>query len=212
MTDSVIKLPHAPLRGDVSLEETISRRRSVRTYRIDALDLSAISQILWAAQGLTDGRRFRAVPSPGATYPLEVFLCAGERGVVANEAKTPLEPLEAGICRCDADSHSLTLHRPGDFRSDLAQAALNQEFIGEAPASIVICALYQRTATRYGARAQRYVHMEVGHAGQNTHLQAVALGLANVEVGAFRDEEVRIVLGVAGEVKTLYILPLGKPR
>ncbi len=54
--------------------------------------------------------------------------------------------------------------------------------------------------------------MEVGHAGQNTHLQAVALGLANVEVGAFRDEEVRIVLGVAGEVKTLYILPLGKPR
>jgi nitroreductase len=53
--------------------------------------------------------------------------------------------------------------------------------------------------------------MEVGHAGQNIHLQAVALGLATVEVGAFRDEEVREVLGLEEQIKPLYIMPVGKP-
>jgi len=211
MGQTIIKLSLPQLKGEVSLEETILRRRSVRRYRREPLDLSQLSQILWSAQGITGTRGFRAAPSAGATYPLEIFVFVGKRGIIASEAKQPPEELQAGIYHYEVDSHSLSLHTSGDLRPDLARAALDEEFIVKAPVDIVICALYHRTSYRYGSRGERYVHMEVGHVGENIHLQAVALGLATVEVGAFHDEEVRNVLGVDEQIKPLYIMPVGKP-
>jgi len=210
MRQTVIKLPSPQLKGKVSLEETILRRRAVRRYRREPIGLSQLSQILWSAQGITGTREFRAAPSAGATYPLEIFVFVGKQGVIASEAKQAPEELQAGIYHYEADSHSLSLHKPADLRPDLARATLDQEFIIEAPVDIVICALYHRTSYRYGRRGERYVHIEVGHVGENIHLQAVALGLATVEVGAFHDEEVRKVLGVEEQIKPLYIMPLGK--
>jgi len=211
MGQTIIKLSLPQLKGEVSLEETILRRRAVRRYRREPLDLSQLSQILWSAQGITGTRGFRAAPSAGATYPLEIFVFVGKRGIIASEAKQPPEELQAGIYHYEVDSHSLSLHTSGDLRPDLARAALDEEFIVKAPVDIVICALYHRTSYRYGSRGERYVHMEVGHVGENIHLQAVALGLATVEVGAFHDEEVRNVLGVDEQIKPLYIMPVGKP-
>jgi nitroreductase len=52
--------------------------------------------------------------------------------------------------------------------------------------------------------------MEVGHAGQNVYLQATALGLATVAVGAFNDEQVREVLRLEKQIKPLYIMPVGR--
>jgi SagB-type dehydrogenase family enzyme len=170
-----------------------------------------LSQILWSAQGITGTRGFKAAPSAGATYPLEIFVFVGKQGVIASEAKQAPEELQAGIYHYEADSHSLSLHKPADLRPSLARAALDQEFIIDAPVDIVICALYHRTSYRYGRRGERYVHIEVGHVGENIHLQAVALGLATVEVGAFHDEEVREVLEVEEQIKPLYIMPVGKP-
>jgi SagB-type dehydrogenase family enzyme len=210
MEQTIIKLPKPQLKGKVSLEETILKRRSVRRYRREPIVLSQLSQILWSAQGITGTREFRAAPSAGATYPLEIFVFVGKKGVIAGEAKQAPEELQAGIYHYEADSHSLSLHNPADLRPDLARAALDQEFIIEAPVDIVICALYHRTSYRYGRRGERYVHIEVGHVGENIHLQAVALGLATVEVGAFDDEDVRKVLGVEEQIKPLYIMPLGK--
>lgn len=203
MRQVVIKLPTPLLKGKVSLEEAITKRRSVRKYRPESLALFQLSQILWSAQGVTGGGRLRAAPSAGATYPLEVFAVIGKQAI---------EELETGIYHYEVDSHSLSLHKPGDFRIDLARAALDEGFIAVAPVDIVICALYTRTSYRYGRRGERYVHMEVGHVGQNIHLQAVALGLATVEVGAFDDEDVRKVLDVEEQIKPLYIMPIGKPR
>lgn len=198
-----IKLPPPLLKGNVSLEETISRRRSVRTYRADQLSLYQLSQVLWAAQGITDARKGnRAAPSAGATYPLEIFAVIGKGGV---------DGIAEGIYHYKFESHSLSLHRPGDLRSELSAAALGQRFITIAPASIIICALYQRTSQRYGTRAERYIQIEVGHVGQNIYLQARALGLATVAVGAFTDEEVWRSLEVEEQIKPLYIMPLGKP-
>jgi SagB-type dehydrogenase family enzyme len=211
MGQTIIKLPSPQLKGKVSLEETILRRRSVRRYRREPLDLPQLSQLLWSAQGITGTRGFRAAPSAGATYPLEIFVVVGKQGVIAREAKPAPEELQAGIYHYEAASHSLSLHKPADLRPDLARATLDQEFIIDAPVDIVICALYHRTSYRYGRRGERYVHMEVGHAGENIHLQAVALGLATVEVGAFHDEEVRTILGVEEQIKPLYIMPVGKP-
>ena len=89
--------------------------------------------------------------------------------------------------------------------------ALDEESIYQAPLDIVICAIYERTAMRYGERTERYVHMEVGHAGQNIYLQATALDLATVAIGAFYDEQVRQVLRLDKQYKPLYIMPIGKP-
>ncbi len=202
MANSQIHLPPSQ-KGSVSLEEAIARRRSVRHFAPKALSQLQLSQILWAAQGITDTRwKFRTVPSAGATYPLEIFVVCGGDGV---------DGIDGGIYHYSIDSHSLTLHYAGDVRPELARAALNQEFIYQAPVDIVICALYERTAMRYGDRGERYVHIEVGHAGQNIYLQATALGLATVAIGAFYDEQVRQVLQLGEQYETLYIMPVGRP-
>jgi len=198
-----IKLPPPQLKGKVSLEDTIAKRRSVRRYRSEPLTLSQLSQVLWCAQGITGAGKHRAAPSAGATYPLEIFVAVGKQTV---------EGLEAGIYHYEVDSHSLVCSQPGDLRLDLARAALDQGFIADAPIDIVICAIYPRTSYTYGRRGERYVHMEVGHVGENIHLQAVALGLATVEVGAFDDEEVRKVLRIEEQIKPLYIMPIGRPK
>jgi SagB-type dehydrogenase family enzyme len=200
---SEIKLPAPRERGEMSLEEAIARRRSVRRYGTESLSLSHLSQVLWAAQGLTDARGLRAAPSAGATYPLEVYVFVARGGV---------EGLEEGIYHYNANNHSLHLHKGGNLKEELAIAALDQEFIAQAPVDIVICALYERTSWRYRGRAERYVHMEVGHVGENIHLQAAALGLAVVMVGAFEDDGVRKLMGLEEEVRPLYIIPLAKPR
>ena len=210
MSQTVIKLPPPQLKGKVSLEEAIVRRRSVRRYRREPLDLCQLGQILWSAQGITASRGLRATPSAGATYPLDIFVVIGRQGVVVSGSKQTAQELQAGIYHYEVDSHSLILHKAADLRPDLARASLDQEFIIDAPVAVVICAIYHRTSQRYGRRGERYVHMEVGHAGENIHLQAVALGLATVEIGAFHDEEVMKVLGLEEQIKPLYIMPVGK--
>jgi SagB-type dehydrogenase family enzyme len=209
MSQTVIKLPPPQLKGKISIEEAIVRRRSVRRYCREPLALSQLSQILWSAQGIT-GRGLRATPSAGATYPLDIFVVIGKQGVIVSGSNQTAQELQAGVYHYEVDSHSLTLLKAADLRPDLARASLDQEFIINAPAVVVICAIYHRTSQRYGKRGERYVHMEVGHAGENIHLQAVALGLATVEVGAFHDEEVTKVLGLEERTKPLYIMPVGK--
>ena len=208
---AVMSLPAPQLEAKVSLEETIARRRSVCRYSRQPLDLSQLSQVLRSAQGITGSRRLRAVPSAGATYPLEVFVLVGRKGVAVREPKQPPAELQAGVYRYQVDSHSLFLQKTADLRPAPARACLDQEFIIDAPVDIVLCALHHRTSSRYGKRTERHVHMEIGHTGQNIHLQAVALGLATVEVAAFRDEEVSEVLGLDEQIKPLYMMPVGGP-
>ncbi len=199
----LIHLPSPSQKGGMPLAEAIARRRSVRDFIPQPISQLQLSQILWAAQGITDTRgEYRAVPSAGATYPLEIFVVCGIGGV---------EGIDAGIYHYDIDSHSLTLHYEGDVRLALAGAALGEEGIYEAPVGIVICAIFERTGLRYGGRGERYVHIEVGHAGQNIYLQATALGLATVAIGAFHDEQVNRVLRLDKQYKPLYIMPVGKP-
>lgn len=197
-----IHLPPPNQKNVMPLEEAIARRKSIRDFTSKPISQSQLSQILWAAQSTSDTSWDRTVPSAGATYPLEVFVVCGANCV---------EQIREGIYHYNADSHSLMLHHREDVRFELARAALDQEFIYEAPVDIVICAIYERTMRRYGTRGERYVHMEVGHAGQNIYLQATALGLGTVAVGAFHDESVREVLRLDRQYRPLYIMPVGKP-
>jgi SagB-type dehydrogenase family enzyme len=200
--EPAVKLPSPILRSKMSLEQSIDKRRSVRRFKNDPLTLEQISQLLWSAQGTTGTGGRRATPSAGATYPLEIFIVIGNNGV---------RTLAAGIYHYDVDNHSLSLHQRGDFQQKLADTALGQSFIARCPVDMVVCAIHPRTAYRYGHRGERYVHMEVGHVGENVALQAVALGLGTVMVGAFEDEEVRKALDLEEQIKPLYIIPVGKP-
>ena len=198
-----IYLPPPRQKGSIFLEEAIARRRSIRDFTPEPVSQSQLSQILWAAQGITDASlKLRSVPSAGATYPLEIFIACGENCV---------EGIDEGVYHYNINDHSLDLHYRGDVRPDIAGVALYQEFIYEAQVDIVICALFERTTRRYGNRGERYVHIEVGHAGQNIYLQATALGLATVAVGAFNDEQVRKVLRLNMQIKPLYSMPVGRP-
>ena len=138
MAEASIKLPPPTLKGKTSVEEAISKRRSVRNFRAQPLSLPQISQILGSAQGISGSGR--TIPSAGATYPLEIFIVAGEQTV---------ENLKAGIYHYEVASHSLSLHQNGDLRQKLAEAALGESFIATCPVDIVVCALFPRTTYIY---------------------------------------------------------------
>lgn len=197
-TPSVIVLPSPRLDGTISLEQAIAKRRSIRQYASTPLSLADLSQLCWAAQGKTDAEGRRAAPSAGALYPLDLYVIA--------ENVSGLEP---GIYRYGSRDHSLTLVRLGRVRKDLADAALSQEAVRQAPATLVLSATASRTTTKYGERGIRYIHMEAGHAAQNVALEAVALGLGSLTVGAFQDDEVNTILGLSKDQESLYLLPVG---
>lgn len=198
---SVLKLPSFKTEGNVALEKTLAQRRSVRDFRGAPVTLLELSQILWAAQGVTNSRGFRTAPSAGALYPLEVFVVAGR-----------VDGLTSGVYRYKPAGHELLRVFEGDRRGDLASSALNQSWVKDAPACIVIAAVFDRTTGKYRERGVRYVHMEAGHAAQNVCLQAVALGLGTVVVGAFQDREVKQVLHMLDSEEPLAIIPLGRIR
>ncbi len=197
------RLPAPSRQGTVSVEQAIAYRRSWRSFHPETLTQAQLSQILWAAQGITQPMdRLRSTPSAGGTYPLETLVVCGPDGV---------EGLGAGVYRFNNGNHSLTPRHQEDVRLALAQAASGHGFIGKAPVDIVISAVYRRTTARYQARGERYAHMEAGHASQNIYLPAIAIGLGTVAVGAFDDEMVREALKLDQLHTPLYIMPIGKP-
>lgn len=198
-TGNQISLPYPRFDSDYSLELALAKRRSIRDYSREPLKLQELSQLLWAAQGVTDPRGLRTAPSAGGLYPLEVYVVAGD-----------IEGLPEGAYKYIPNSHALTMVLEGDRRRDLCDAALGQSWVGNAPATIVITAVYERTTIKYGERGVRYVHIEVGHAAQNLCLQATALNLGAVTVGAFYDDRVKAILNLPDNEQPLYLIPVGR--
>ncbi|MEW6116142.1 MAG: SagB/ThcOx family dehydrogenase [Nitrospirota bacterium] len=197
----MVKLPEPRYDDAVSVEQALRVRRSIREYANDPLTLAEISQLLWAAQGITDPRGLRASPSAGALYPLEIYIAIGRA-----------TNLPRGIYKYRPQGHEIIKVKDGDRRDALYAAALRQSCVKNAAAVIVFSAVYERTERKYGERGSRYVHMEVGHAAQNIYLQAVSLHLGTVFVGAFEDNEVKKVMGMPYEEQPLGIMPLGRIR
>ena len=191
---ATLDLPPPRLDGDMSLEAAIAGRRSVRAFTETPLTLEQVGQLLWAAQGITDPRGLRAAPSAGALYPLELYVI-----------------LPDGLYHYQPDGHRLRQLGTEDLRSAVWEAGLRQDSLRAAPAVFLFTAVYTRTAARYGDRAPRYVHMEVGHAAQNLALQAAALGLGSVPIGAIEDARLKAALGLPADHEPLYLLPVGVP-
>ncbi len=197
-----ISLPTPAGKGDLSVEEAIATRRSVRSFADEPLTLEEIAQLLWAAVGVTaDGTSgpTRAAASAGGLYPVDVFIAVGDGG-----------ELDAGVYRYLWRDHEVEQVHAGDVRERLQLAAFGETGIEEAPATLILAADYTETARRYGERGvERYVHMDAGHTAQNVLLQARALGLGATPIGAFGDSAVKQLLRT--ELEPLYLIPVGRP-
>ena len=189
---TVINLPEPNKDSTMSLEQAITKRRSRRKFILKALTYEQIGQLCWAAQGQEAHSRYRTSPSAGATYPLKLLVV-----------------IRDGLFQYLPDKHSLEKLTDQDLRAELTLAAWGQKFIADAPLTLVFTAQFSRTTGRYGQRGIRYVYMEAGHAAQNVHLQAEALGLGSVAVGGFDDTSISKVLSLPDNLEPLYMVVVG---
>lgn len=190
----VLELPSPRTDGDVSLEEALEHRSSVREFTDAPLALADLGQLLWAAQGERGGGG-RTAPSAGGLFPLELYVAH-----------------EGGVYHYRPAGHEVALVSGRDVRGPLAVAGLDQRALRGAPAVVVIAGVQERSAVKYGDRAEPYVLIEAGHAAQNLLLQASVLGLGAVPTGAFRDGEVHRLLGLPAGTEPLYLIPAGHPE
>jgi len=190
-----IALPKPDRKGSVPLETAISARRSQRTFLKHPLTPQQTGQLAWSAQGLETPGGHRTAPSAGATYPLQLYVVNAD-----------------GLFLYLPDRHSLEEIKDKDLRAGLAGSAWGQDFIEAAPVTLVFAALFTRTTARYGERGVRYVYMEAGHAAENVQLQAQALNLGSVAVGAFDDASVRKVLSLPRNLDPVYMVVVGYCR
>ncbi len=194
-----VRLPEPLQDSNTSVEQALLKRRSTRTYRDGPLTLSQVSQLLWAAQGVTGRGGLRTAPSAGALYPLEIYVVAGN-----------VDGLPQGVYYYRLSGNDLIRMVNGDKRGRLCKAALGQSSVKNAAAVMVFSAVYERVTVKYGDRGIQYVHMEAGHAAQNVCLQAVSLDMGTVVIGAFHDEAVKEVLKMSDREQPLYIIPMGR--
>ncbi len=196
-----IALPTPRLDSKFSIERALHQRRSVREFRKQAISLAQLSQLLWAAQGITARGGLRAAPSAGALYPLEIYVLVGK-----------VDGLEEGVYRYEPHGHSLRRVVDEDRRPQMERAALGQDVVGDNAVLLAFASVDARTTGKYGERGLRYVEIEVGHAAENVMLQAQALGLACAVVGAFSDTQAAKVLELPRGERPLYLMPVGVPR
>jgi SagB-type dehydrogenase family enzyme len=191
--------------GGAPIWDTLRLRRSMRRFEELPLQEAALSQLLWVAQGITQaGRGFglRTAPSAGALYPVETY-------VVIHA----VEGIEPGVYHYAVEAHELDQLKTGDFRADVARAALDQEMAYRA--NLVFCwtGVFARSKWKYRQRAYRYVYLDAGHIAQNVALGAVALGLGSCQIAALYDDEANALLDVDGvEESVIYMTAVGRPR
>jgi len=188
-----VKLPPPRYESEVSIEKALLERRSIRSYKEEPLTLNELSQILWAAQGMTEPKKgLRTAPSPRAVYLLQVYVLPGN-----------VTDLPMGLFQYRPQGHELIKMADGDKKAELFKAA-GQAPIKNAPVALVIAGLSEKTQN------PAWMYLEAGHAAENVYLQAVSLKLGTVAMGGFKEDEVRKALSLPEKERVIYIMPIGK--
>jgi len=196
-----IPLPPPNYTG-IPLENAIAERRSIREFGSGEITLAELSQLLFSAQGITNKEKgFRAAPSAGALYPIELYIVASR-----------VENLRNGIYHYNVKEHSLELLKEGDFREELYNAS-HQQPVKDAAVVFIFTAVFERTKAKYGERGGRYIYIEAGHISQNILLEATSLNLASLPIGAFSDEELNSILEIDGKTESaIYLNLVGRKK
>lgn len=197
----IIKLPPPELKSNISLEEAIVKRRSIRNFSIESLTLNELSQLLWAVAG----KKIDAITSATGNYPS----AGGIYGIKIYVYASNIKGLNKGLYSYHDDTHTLELLSKEDISQQLSTACLNQKFIAKAPCVFIFLGDIQRYISGYGKRGIRYMYIDLGHCAQNLYLKATSLNLGTVAVGAFYDEALYKLLN-CGELQPLYIMPVGR--
>jgi protease I len=191
----IIQLTDPNLQSNVSLEEALARRRSVRQFSSEPIKRSEISQLAWAGQGITEPQRgLRTAPSAGSIFPMELLFATPE-----------------GLFAYRPADHSLLQIGDQDIRTMLATAAAMSESVASAGCDIIIAGSFRKLTDQFKDKARTYLHMEAGHIAQNILLQAVCLDLGAVPVGGFDTSQVRKVCRLRRDLDPLYIICVGHP-
>ncbi len=202
---SIIDLPSPVLTGNLSVEEAIQNRRSVRIFSNDSVSLGNVSQILWAAQGITDQQNnLRAAPSAGQVYPLELYVIVGTNGVSG---------LPEGVYHYVPSNNTLEKIMNGDLRNDLSTIANGQPWVKQAPIDMLITGDYLKMIDKYNDKdmSTRFVNLEAGHVGENIYLQSESLGLVTVSIGSFNENQLVTRFNLPTNETPIYIFPIGHP-
>ncbi len=198
-----IELPGPKTEGGMPLWDAMNLRRSERDYGGNPVTMDELSQLLWAAQGITAvdyGYRFRTAPSAGALYPIETYL-----GINRVPDITP------GLYHYAVGEGNLELIKAGDLSRELADGALGQEMVESADVVFLFTAIFMRSAIKYRERGYRYVYLDCGHIVQNLVLAVTALGLSACPVAALYDQEINDIIGIDGEGESiLYMASVGR--
>lgn len=195
---SVSSLPKPRMNSETSIEQALAARRSHRLLKDDALPLAVVSQLVWAAQGITNAEGGRTAPSAGALYPLSIYVLAF--------AVTDLAP---GMYRYLPKEHILQLVEAGDLHQAIFDASEKQPALQHAAFALVIVADTARSVAKYGMRGVLYAAMEAGHVAENVYLEAVAEHVGTVSLAGMDEVQVKQILKLKTE-DPLYIMPVGR--
>lgn len=198
-----IKLPTPSIRGSLSVESALKNVRPRRAYEDDFVSLENVSQMLWAAQGVTVDWGDRTTPSAKSTYPLSVYL-------VSNK----IENLSSGLYQYIPGErlpvHALKQITQGEYQKPLFNA-MNQNSMKNPAGVIVITGDMAKMANAYGGISHdKEVYLEAGHATQNIYLQAESLKLGLVALSNFDDSTIRNIITIPEGETIIYLIPFGQ--
>lgn len=197
-----IVLPVNPAKPPADFWQLLQQRRSERRFSGSPMSLDDLALLLWACQGVTAQAGpylLRAAPSAGALYPIETYVAADH-----------IHGLPPGLFHFNVRTFQLERLTGGAAGPLVAQAALDQSFIGQAAAVFIWSAMLRRNMAKYGQRGLRYICLDAGHICQNLLLAAAALGRRSCPVGAMYDDELNELLGLDGvEESVIYLAPVG---
>jgi SagB-type dehydrogenase family enzyme len=198
----IVELPEPDLTGGLPAATAIAQRRSTRDYVATPMTAAELSRLLYLTSGIAAdkyGNARRTAPSSGALYPIEVYAVVHR-----------VDGVEPGVYHYAYREHALERVRAGDFRTNVVEQAISQEFLGECGVVLFLTMIMQRMRPKYQDRSYRYGLLEAGHLGENAYLAATSMGLGACGVGAFMDDAINEMLGVDGvEEAAVYMLAAG---
>ena len=189
----------------LTVNEALSRRRSVRQYAPISLSMEELSILLWATQGVQSvipgSGTLRAVPSAGARHAFETFLYINH-----------VDGLNSGLYRYLSLDHQLQdVNLDAKIGQTIREGCMGQSMVLSSGVTFIWTAVPYRMTWRYGERGYRYLHLDAGHVCQNLYLSAETIDCGVCAIAAFEDETMNHILGFDGKTQfVIYIATVGK--